>query len=361
MLVMTRFIETYSCMLKSYWYEEVCEVSHYYFFLCILSSIFFFVPITIFAAQAKETPPKAVLTYHRAGLFSCFLVTLGMLDAYEQGRYSGVEVDFGTNGYYYDKLFGPNWWRYFFSSLNFGNEQAKKVIITTNIVNDFAKNAVGFLGRSRCKNLIDTYIKVRPEIIRCCQRFITKHFHDKAFIGVQYRGTDKFKHESTYVSVDDMCKKVAAIIEENEFATMPIFVATDTEEFLTQMKRKFGSRIVSYSTFYSIGSVPVHRRGDISGFRKGIEAVVDCLVLSRAHIFIHTASNLATAVSFFNPNLQCVLLNENLWLRALGLCTPLSRLHQNHIKYRSACSIPYVVTSTYPATSVYFQNISYKI
>ena len=43
--------------------------------------------------------------------------------------------------------------------------------------------------------------------------------------------------------------------------------------------------------------------------REGLDAVVDCLLLSRAHTLIRTASNLSLCSTLFNPSLPDRLLN----------------------------------------------------
>jgi hypothetical protein len=141
--------------------------------------------------------------------------------------------------------------------------------------------------------------------------FIAENFSNKKYISVQYRGTDKFFSESDYISPEQACGKIAKILKEKGLNNRKIFVATDTERFMKLMKAKFGKRIVTIQATLSTDGTPVHVRNDVAGFQKGIEALLDCLIISKSSFLIRTASNLSSSALLFNPKLESICLNKN--------------------------------------------------
>ena len=59
----------------------------------------------------------------------------------------------------------------------------------------------------------------------------------------------------------------------------------------------------------SIDGRPIDVENADGNYQKGLDAVVDCLLLSRAHTLIRTASNLSLCSTLFNPSLPDRLLN----------------------------------------------------
>jgi len=282
-------------------------------------SFIFFLAMTLFVSPREglfaksHHAPQVLFVKHEAGFFSCFQVVIGMLEEYEKGKYSGVEVNFGKTGLYYDKDFGENWWTYYFSPIHMSPKKSSKPFVLSNstthwFISKYSDLAYS-LPRARCKELIDKYIELLPPIQNIVQTFIRENFHNGSYIGVQYRGTDKFKTESSYISPEEACVQIELLLEDSRWDKLPIFVATDAEPFFQCMKSKFGDRVVSFSTIRSSDGKGIHFRKDVSGYQKGLEALVDCLLLSESCFFIRTSSNLANCALLFNPILPTICLN----------------------------------------------------
>jgi len=256
--------------------------------------------------------PHAVLDKHPgSGFFSCFQIAIGLLDDYEQGTYSGVSISFKEDTLYYDKRYGKNWWNYYFEPISFGPSTAPRLsLYSTRKLGTYAYQAGFALSRDRCKKLIDKYIKIKPEITHSLNTFLLDHFHNKPFIGVQYRGTDKFIAESFPLSPQKACQMIKQLIEEKGLEEYKIFVATDTEQFLQLMKKTFHKKIVSFNAMRSSNGKAVHFQRNLSGYKKGLDALLDCLALSRSSFLIRTSSNLSNTALIFNPSLRSHLLNR---------------------------------------------------
>ena len=62
--------------------------------------------------------------------------------------------------------------------------------------------------------------------------------------------------------------------------------------------------------FRSVDGRPIDVVNTDGNHQKGLDAVVDCLLLSRTHAMIRTASNLSLCSTLFNPQLPDTLLNR---------------------------------------------------
>ena len=56
--------------------------------------------------------------------------------------------------------------------------------------------------------------------------------------------------------------------------------------------------------------LPVHRKGYGDAYRKGFEALVNCLLLSRCGALLKTASFLSGWAKVFAPGMETLLLNR---------------------------------------------------
>jgi hypothetical protein len=165
--------------------------------------------------------------------------------------------------------------------------------------------------RSKAHRLISKYVRVKPHILRKVDAFEQEHFAGKKVLGIHMRGTDKgfmklspelmrivkpreyFPYVDAYLNNSSGCK---------------IFVATEQEQFLQQMKARYGNRILSYGAIRTSGlRNPFELRGN--GYRKGEDVLIDCLLLSRSDYLLKCRSAVGEFAIYLNPNLACVDLN----------------------------------------------------
>src|SRR3990167_4909817 len=55
-----------------------------------------------------------------AGMFAVLGDVLSVLECYDTGFCSGVKIDFGTGGLYFDRQRGLNWFNYYFEPITLG-------------------------------------------------------------------------------------------------------------------------------------------------------------------------------------------------------------------------------------------------
>ena len=244
-----------------------------------------------------------------AGFFSIFHTVLGALDFMETSNSCcGLRVDFEDEGIYYDKEYGENWWEYYFEPIDIGKK--------TSIVKKFfhykmiAFTFYGEFGmsRERGNELIRKYIFLKPHIQKKIDDFYETNFQENYVIGVHYRGADKCL-EADIVPYKDVYERLQPIIKDHN--NYKIFVATDDSYFLAYMHAHFPERIITIDAARSYEGTGVHFAEKNDNYKKGEEAVIDCILLSKCDLLLKTSSNLSNCSIKFNPNIPVIELNKS--------------------------------------------------
>jgi hypothetical protein len=242
-----------------------------------------------------------------SGLFSEFCAVIGCLDHFETHRaiYSGVRVDFGEHGLYYEPARGPNWWEYYFEPIAIGQRAQSRRIAPLWQHDWFAERVEQQLSRLSASALIGRYVRVRQPIIDIAEAFWRSEAGNDPVVGVHYRGTDKIE-EAPRVPYDVVAASVTSAAPAGSWK---VFVATDDARCLEYFQSVFPGRVISRQVHRSFDDRPVHKQpGD--GYRKGLDALIDCLLLSRCSALFRTASNLGLVATYFNPRMPVRLIGE---------------------------------------------------
>ncbi len=251
------------------------------------------------------------LPNYNPGMFSAFNMVLGALDWYDRGLITGLRIDFGNDGWYFDATRGNNWWNYYFAPITVGNSSA---VISEKLFPTFKKIKFAYesqfeMSRERAYELISKYINVLPRIQQCVNSFYTEYFEGNCVIGVHYRGTDKLEAEP--VSYQEVVERIQHEIAGIQAGVIRLFVATDDERFAQYIKEQFPHMVVMQDALRGDSSTGVHMRMDFAPYQKGEQALIDCLLLSRCDLLIKMASNLSDCSTFFSPNLPVIKLNKS--------------------------------------------------
>ncbi len=237
-----------------------------------------------------------------SGLFSVFSDVLALVKCYDQGRYEGIEVDFGKSGLYYDTKFGPNWWNYYCEPICLGEK--KRIRYTVGYIPYARPSEIEqHTSRGEACRLINKYITFKPSIVEKVDAFQKKHFVNKFVLGIHYRGTDK-KEETPRVPYEQVGEAVQHVLQEIGQGNVCIFVATDEAEFVEYMLRTFGSMVVcNTDVVRSRDDQPLHLSSTRDRYQCGKGAIEDCLLLARCTYFIRTSSNMGLWATFLNPKM----------------------------------------------------------
>jgi hypothetical protein len=164
-------------------------------------------------------------------------------------------------------------------------------------------------------------VRPRPELVEQADAFAAEHFAGRPMVAVHARGVEKSR-ERVIFAPDGVLGETALLrVVDAQLAASPgagLFLATDAQRIAELFRDRYGDRVVSTSA----QRLAPDREGTglhgSTGARAdpvahGREAVVDCLLLSRADVLVHEYSNLSTAALLFNPRLRSV---NVLWQRA---------------------------------------------
>lgn len=224
------------------------------------------------------------------GLFEQLGTVIGVLECYENKKYSGVKVDFGCDGFYYSPYKGSNWWEYYFKKIELGQTVGESRRIP-NIEKALLSGCIYELSVARVHELIQKYIEVKPDIIAKvaeCQ----KDFADAFVVGVYY-----WKYESSSFAAPKISYKKfydALLVHLFEKRNLKIFVYTNDKRFYSFLKVKHPDIVLQY------------RKNVNSNAEKGECELINCLLLSKTNLLLCMPSRFSMTVSHFNPSLPVV-------------------------------------------------------
>jgi Nodulation protein Z (NodZ) len=260
----------------------------------VLIHLFIF-PLMAFHAKG---PCLIVNNPHNSGMFAVFSSVLGALDLYEREGFSGVQVN--LDGWYLDPVKGPNWWEYFFEPIRIGvKKPARYHAVSFEETKMHIYNAL-HLPRERAHQLIERYIRIRPEILQARDDFVRDYFNGFYVIGVHHRGTDKGT-ECPLVPYEVTKNKVEECMKQ--YGKAYIYVATDEARFLDYMITAFPGQVIYNDFSRSTNDMPLHVSSHLyqGNYQKGREALLDCLLLAKCDVLIRPSSScLSVTAGRFN-------------------------------------------------------------
>lgn len=249
------------------------------------------------------------------GFYGQLTAILGLLDHLERNRgaIAGIRVDFGDRGLYYDPAFGENSWQYHFEPIDLGRgTDTIDREVDTFLEEEFS--ACGEqMARARAAELIGRYVHARPHIREKLEAFARAHFAGFHVIGIHYRGTDKWV-EARRVPYAEICAAVREALGALDSDRCRLFVASDEQAFVDFMECAFPGKVKSWQTQRApagnhLDSVAIDFSME-DNYRKGADAVMDCMLLARCERLIRTVSSLGLCAGYFNPEMPVRLLNR---------------------------------------------------
>jgi len=179
--------------------------------------MFLFITFTsIIHANDSQYYAYVDLGYCRS-IFDQFGTVIGLLDQYENNKYSGIKVEsgFAKRGEYYSHYKNSNWWEWFFKKLDVGNTTGEFRSIPM-YEKRILSNCLYELSFKRAHELIQKYIELQPEIKEKISAFQKAFFDDFFVIGVCYIEDDFSKFgvpKISYKTIYDML--LVHIVEKN--------------------------------------------------------------------------------------------------------------------------------------------------
>lgn len=245
-----------------------------------------------------------------SGLFSEVAAVVGCLAEItaHPALYAGMRVDFQDHGLYYDAATGPNWWEYFFEALECGAPAGAMLRAVSDWEHDWLAETVELeMSRASAAALVRRHVRVKPRLLEQVDRYREAHAAGAFLIGVHYRGTDKWEgapivpYEAVAQAVIDAAPTAAT--------AWKLFLATDEQACLEFMQHRFPERVIARDIRRSSDGQPLHKASG-NGYRKGEDALLDCVLLSRCARLVRTDSDLGLFATYFNPDVPVRLLGS---------------------------------------------------
>lgn len=233
-----------------------------------------------------------------AGMFSMFSDVLALVYSYEKGVFRGIEVDYGSEGLYYDQNHGPNWWNYYCEPICFGERK--------NVREQVYSNALGisprffFKDREEAYHLIQKYIHFLPHIVEKVEQFKQRYFQDHFVIGLHFRGTDAPASSPPFEIYKREVEKLIRSLSLNDYR---IFIASDELPFIDYISAAFPGCVCYQPNALRSGrnGAPLHFNNSYNHYLQGEEALIDCILLSNCSHMMLAYSNLSLWAALLNP------------------------------------------------------------
>jgi hypothetical protein len=247
-----------------------------------------------------------------AGLFSELSMVLGALEHYENWRtcYAGLRVDFADAGLYHEPALGPNWWQYYFAPVDVGSSDGAVASVSSHLRHCVYQFQGDQLSRKRGFEIISRYIRPKPHILDKVDSFVRDHFQDAFVLGIHFRGTDHFVESPPRIPYEHVRAAVLDSIGAVQSGHYRLFLATDEQAFLDYMLAEFPDVLLYRPMYRSVDGRPIDAVNEDGNYRKGEDAVIDCLLLSRCQYLIRTESSLSICSTLFSPDIPQILLNR---------------------------------------------------
>jgi len=273
------------------------------------------------------------------------------------------------DGYYIDSNRPEkSWWSYFFKYPRLTEKHRDLIkaaelvgyteVLSLNLPKTdkmylYTNNTFQKVMRNKIKDIAQVYnrfIKLEDVVNDYITEFINTSGFDLSQntykIGVHYRGTDRFFAngdredllENKHAEYESVVGYLAKEIENKpKDKKLVIYAASDEQPFVDKIKETFGDIVISYEAFRSNTSTSgmemedtsqikpnnkteagrkllemadksVHRgHPEISGYRKGVDAIVDVWMLSKCDVFVKTQrGNFSSQPKKWNPKIKVV-------------------------------------------------------
>jgi len=298
-----------------------------------------------------EDSEKYIIDQPSFGFFSCFLGTLNKL-LYCEAHNKIPVVYWGKNSLYYveDGFNGSqNVWEYYFEPISPGSFVCENHTYDKSSLRyiDFGKTFTHtpsmnaprrgrkisshltiaanptILHRDEVYRLITTYIKIKPIVQKKIDDFYQQYMSGKKTIGIHLRGTDKWS-EAIPIRPEQIIETALGFADANT----QFLIATDEKSLLHKAISILSERkVIYYDCYRSLNNNPLHglhyiikndpQNSAISNedtislpcpAQLGEDVLVEASLLAKCDLFIHTLSNVSTAVCYLNPALENVLI-----------------------------------------------------
>lgn len=255
------------------------------------------------------------------GFFSSFFAVLNHL-AWAKKNHKIPVIYWDDKSIYYQKegfMGATNVWEYYFEPVSDVSYQTDDIVFRSfqapdgSVLTPFkAPDVNGFScllvneARVSVKSIIDEFIKIRPYILNIVTNFKKEHRMDDIItIGIHLRGTDK-QNEVEAFNSQLLLEAANDFVKKNRLSNYQFLIATDEQKLLDLAKKELRGKVIYTDAKRSYSWQGLHWQATYAHVRAqlGLDVLTEALLLASSNVFIHTCSNVSSAVLYFNTALE---------------------------------------------------------
>lgn len=245
---------------------------------------------------------RIVDTTSPRGFFSHVLQVISSFHAHDMKQYK-LAVDWSGNHDYLNTDIGPNVWNYYFEQpCGVTPEEARNAGGTSlHLLWDFPI----FLNptvRARAFRTIHTYFRFKANVMGPFLKFRATFKALGPQLGVHVRRTD---HIVDAPYLPDACYFEHIDKETRDRDLKYILLATDCAAALESFQSRYGKRLLFYPhARRSQNGLALHHQKDLDGYAKGLDVLLESMLLSETQFLLKTVSNVSHFSVCFNQLLE---------------------------------------------------------
>lgn len=309
---------------------------------------------------------KSVIQAHDGGFFSIFNVFLShlvwnlreddcamVLPDMDVARLINRYDKYKIQSFCYGKIEDGNIWTKFFeplydlseAELNNFDFLYENACVTEDIYNAEREpyltyknafklyNSVDFASiRKQYHQVYKNYIHLKPSLAQEIESFVSYYFKNKYMIAAHIRHLSHTveQPDAVIAQEEDYIQEILNILNnkgiEVNSSDWGLFLATDQEQTVEHFQNRFPNHIFAYddvrritqqedSSFRSLSEEEKNQDGyqlqhlvaattDNWSTRMAWEVIRDAVTMSKCHVLLHVVSNVSTAVSYMNPDIE---------------------------------------------------------
>lgn len=268
--------------------------------------------------------------FKKFGLFAIVFQVMGLLASKADSEHLVVDLT-GKTAYLDPSRNELNPWDYFFAQPSYYRpEYVLKDIERgqiTNYRNDTFTESNGLFSFhdgtmdwpadlvAKARDICAKYIKIHPEILAIANKFYWERMAGKKVCGLQVRGTDLWYQGHANGQRLDMKSVMDALdrqLETHEF----FYLATDEYRILEMFRGRYGARLIHYDdATLSKDGTAIHKDTTIPGYKKGVDVIVEAILLSRCNYLLAMSSNVSRFASIYSSTLKYEFIDKSVTYR----------------------------------------------
>lgn len=291
--------------------------------------------------KRKAIPPSELTIYSHlgAGFFAELNKVIDNILHYESQNLQKIYVDWSQEFFpYKDDPFANGWDLYFEpiqatfsplveipSSRKHGSAMHYHELHDQGCIAHWIEYEKALPYRLKANRVIEQYIEIKTHILDKLDTIVKENMEGFYCVGAHIRyGSDHVQEAPAGTpKLQDYIDEIKAVLEEKGLDKVKVYLATDSHYVVDLFKEEFSDILLYITAFraqYRDEPHLIYGRADYwqehkeewhskkPGYYGGETVLLDCLLLSKCDIFLHSSSNVSDFVSYFNPYIRSIYL-----------------------------------------------------